>query len=93
MRSGGAVVASEIMVHREVYGDAAEYFSPYSIADAARAIAAVIAPERHERRLELIAKGAVTSSRYLPDRLLPQWQEFLQKIRASGIKATSGERT
>ncbi|HRQ95980.1 MAG TPA: glycosyltransferase family 1 protein [Candidatus Accumulibacter phosphatis] len=93
MRSGGAVVASEIIVHREIYGDAAEYFSPYSIADAARAIAAVIAPERNERRLELVAKGAVTSSRYLPDRILPQWQEFLRNIRAPGVAAKNGERT
>ena len=30
MKSGGAVVASDIAVHREIYADAAEYCNPYS---------------------------------------------------------------
>ncbi len=77
MRSGGAVVASDIKVHREIYRDAAEYFSPYSIEDAALAIAAVIGGQRRQRRLELIDKGAHNSRRYLPDRILPKWHDFL----------------
>lgn len=79
MRSGGAVVASDITVHREIYDDAAEYFSPYSIEDAARAIASVLDPLRRERRLELIDKGATNSLRYLPDRILPKWHDFLHQ--------------
>lgn len=31
MRSGGAVLASDIPVHREMYADAAEYFNPYCV--------------------------------------------------------------
>lgn len=80
MRSGGAVVASDIAVHREIYDDAAEYFSPYSIEDCAQAIASVIDPENSARRDDLISKGAAVSARYLPDRVMPQWQAFLQKM-------------
>jgi glycosyltransferase involved in cell wall biosynthesis len=79
MRSGGAVVASDIAVHREIYGDAAEYFSPYSISAAARAVIAVIDPAGSARREELIQKGAVTSARYLPEQILPMWQEYLNE--------------
>ena len=35
MRCGTAVVASDIKVHREIFGDAAEFFSPYDSPDAA----------------------------------------------------------
>lgn len=80
MRCGGAVAASDIPVHREIYGDAAEYFSPYSIEEAAQAIAAIIDPDNIARRDDLISKGAVVSARYLPEYVMPQWQSFLQKL-------------
>ncbi|MGC1386671.1 MAG: glycosyltransferase family 1 protein [Steroidobacteraceae bacterium] len=77
MRSGGAVVASDIAVHREIYADAAEYFNPYSIQDLARAIRDVMDPARAARRDELVAKGVVVSRRYADEAILPQWQAFL----------------
>ena len=80
MRSGGAVVASDIPVHREVYVDAAEYFNPYSVEDLARAIECVIAPIGAVRRDELIAKGASISSRYNYEAILPRWESFLQEL-------------
>jgi glycosyltransferase involved in cell wall biosynthesis len=78
MRCGGTVVASDIPVHHEIYGDAAEFFSPYSTAELVAAIRAVIAPDAQPRRSELVAKGAVVSSQYLPEKILPQWQNMLQ---------------
>ncbi len=78
MRSGGAVVASDIPVHREVYADAAEYCNPYSSADVARAITAVIDPANSGRRDELILKGNVVSQRYTYETILPQWEAFLR---------------
>lgn len=78
MRCGGAVVASRIPVHEEVYGDAAEFFSPYATVELVTAIEAVIGHANVERRNELVAKGAVVSAQYLPEVILPQWQEFLQ---------------
>ena len=83
MRCGGAVAASDIAVHRDVYGDAAEYFNPYSAEDAAVAIEKVIDPAQPTRRQELISAGERTSARYLPDHILPQWHSFLQRLCAS----------
>ncbi len=81
MRSGSPVVASDIAVHREIFHDAAQYFSPYSSAELARAIAAIIDVENPARRDELIAAGARVSTRYLPEAILPQWQNYLLSLR------------
>jgi glycosyltransferase involved in cell wall biosynthesis len=83
MRSGGVVAASDIRVHRDVYGDAAEYFSPYSASEMAAAIAQVIGSDRAERRAALRAEGAHVSAQYLPERVLPQWQSFLHQVASS----------
>jgi glycosyltransferase involved in cell wall biosynthesis len=79
MKSGGAVIASDIAVHREIYADAAEYFNPYSAGDAVRAIQTVIGPAT-ARRAELVAKGALVSQRYDYEVILPQWESFLQSM-------------
>jgi len=82
MRSGGLVAASDIRVHRDVYGAAAEYFSAYAPQDMAQAIARVIGPEAEaqRRRDALRAQGEEVAAQYLPDRVLPQWHEFLQRV-------------
>ena len=78
MRCGGAVVASRIPVHEEIYANAAQYFSPYSTVELATAIEAVIGDAHLERRNELVSQGAVISAKYLPEVILPKWKEFLQ---------------
>jgi hypothetical protein len=85
MKSGGAVIASDIAVHREIYADAAEFFNPYSVGDAARAIQAVIGPANTARRGELIAKGAVVARRYDYEVILPKWEAFLKTVSASAL--------
>lgn len=80
MRCGGVVVASELPVHREIFGTAAEYFSPYSPTDLAQAVARVIDPSQRERHAALVASGAVVSSRYVPETILPEWQKFLRTL-------------
>jgi glycosyltransferase involved in cell wall biosynthesis len=80
MKSGGAVIASDIPVHREIYSDAAEFFNPYSVDELARAIQNVIGPERAARRRELVEKGAVISRRYDYEVILPQWESFLKSV-------------
>ncbi|APV50836.1 hypothetical protein BWI17_14760 [Betaproteobacteria bacterium GR16-43] len=77
MRCGGAVVASDIAVHREVFADAAEYFSPYSADDLAQALARVIDPAQSARREDLVRRGEPVAARYLPERILPRWREYL----------------
>lgn len=91
MRCGGAVVASHIPVHREIYADAAEYFSPYSTVELVKALEAVIGHAQAERRNALVAKGATVSAQYLPEEILPKWHEFLQAhLTASPTDAQQG---
>jgi hypothetical protein len=66
-----------------VYGDAAEYFTPYSAPDIAAAIARVVDPVAASRRAELVRKGATVSAQYMPEKILPQWQDFLTGLMAS----------
>lgn len=80
MRCGGVVAASDIPVHREIFGQAAEYFSAYSAPDMAEAIGRVIAPDADSRREALKLGGASVSAQYLPERVMPQWQAFLQRL-------------
>lgn len=77
MRSGGAVAASDIPVHREIYGSAAEYFNPYAVEDIAEAIEQVIRPDKARHRDELVEKGARISALYTQDAILPIWRSFL----------------
>lgn len=77
MRCGGVVAASDIPVHREIYGNAAEYFNPYSVDEIAHAIEQIIKPANSPLRGELIAKGARISARYTEDAILPVWRSFL----------------
>jgi glycosyltransferase involved in cell wall biosynthesis len=77
MRSGGAVVASDIPVHREIYADAAEYFNPYSTEALSEAIQNVIDPRRSIRRHQLVTQGAIIAQRYTHDLILSKWRAFL----------------
>jgi glycosyltransferase involved in cell wall biosynthesis len=91
MRSGGVVIASGIAVHREVYADAAAYFDPYSTADLVAALKKVLyAPDAAQVQDALRRRGHELSARYLPERILPQWERFLSKVLA-GRKAAAPE--
>lgn len=79
MRSGGVVAASDIPVHRDVFDDACDYFSAYSSQDMAAVIARLLAePDRGDC---LRQRGFDVSERYLPARVMPQWQAFLARVR------------
>jgi len=78
MKSGGAVVASDIPVHREIYGNAAAFFDTYSAPDLCRAIREVIDPAFPARRNELVVQGATVAKRYDEEVILPQWLSFLE---------------
>jgi glycosyltransferase involved in cell wall biosynthesis len=85
MRSGGAVVASDIAVHREIFADACEYCNPYSIDSLSNAIQNVIEPARSHHRDELVSRGALVAERYSRETILPRWQAFL----AAGTKVNT----
>ena len=81
MRSGGVVIASDIPVHREVYDNASEYFDPYSTASLVKAIKKVLyAPDSTEVQESLRVQGQVVSARYLPEKILPQWENFINRV-------------
>jgi glycosyltransferase involved in cell wall biosynthesis len=80
MCSGGVVVSSDIPVHREIYGEASAYFSPYSAADMAQTISKVMSPSEPSLRNRLRALGPQVSAQYRPARVLPQWQAFLHQL-------------
>jgi glycosyltransferase involved in cell wall biosynthesis len=85
MRSGGVVAASELPVHREIYGDACEYFSPYATAELVACLQALLAPAAQARRSELVTRGAEVSSRYLPEAVMPAWHALLQRLRTQQV--------
>lgn len=81
MRCGGITIASDIPVHLEVYEDAAEYFDPYSTMSLVKALKKVLyeadAPQVQERMRQ---RGDEVSSHYLPEQILPQWDQFLKRV-------------
>jgi glycosyltransferase involved in cell wall biosynthesis len=84
MRSGGIAVASDIPVHREIYGDAAEFFDPYSTMSLVKALSKVLyAPDAAQIREGLQRRGEEISSRYLPENILPKWESFLKHVAES----------
>jgi glycosyltransferase involved in cell wall biosynthesis len=80
MRCGGIVAASDIPVHRDIYVDAAEYFTPYSVDDMARVLAQMLAFSAAPQREALKQRGREISARYLPEKLLPQWQTLFDQL-------------
>jgi glycosyltransferase involved in cell wall biosynthesis len=83
MRSGGLAIASDIPVHREVYGGAAEYFDPYSTMALVGALKKVLyARDPEQARQVLRVLGAEVSSRYMPEKILPKWESFLDCVHA-----------
>ncbi|MFI4890475.1 MAG: glycosyltransferase family 4 protein [Steroidobacterales bacterium] len=78
MKSGGAVIASDIPTHREIFADAAEFFNPYRVSDLCRAVGDVIDPAHAARREELVRNGAAVCKRYDEDVILPRWEAFLR---------------
>lgn len=85
MASGGITIASDIPVHREVYGDAAEYFDPYATMSLVKALKKALYDEGAPQfRARLRERGAEIAARYQPDRILPQWESFLAKVSGKG---------
>ncbi|MCW2314211.1 glycosyltransferase family 4 protein [Rhodoferax antarcticus] len=87
MASGGITVASDIPVHREVYEDAAEYFDPYSTMSLVKALEKVLyIPGAQLTQEAMRNRGEKVASRYLPEKLLPQWEKFLQRVVRENVK-------
>lgn len=81
MRCGGVVAASDIAVHREVYGDAAVYFDPYDTQSVVQVLHSLIYAKDAPARTETLrVAGLEQSARYLPECIVPQWEAFLRGL-------------
>jgi glycosyltransferase involved in cell wall biosynthesis len=83
LASGGVVAASDIRVHKDVYGEAARYFSAYDVRGMADVIARLIDPAAGAEREARVAVGQRTALQYRPEEVMPQWQRFLQQLAAA----------
>lgn len=86
MLCGGAVAASDIAVHREVYGDSAHYFDKYSVSEMAATIGQLIDPAKKAERAALQQRGIAHAQQYKRDEIAPQWGELFGRIRAGAFK-------
>jgi glycosyltransferase involved in cell wall biosynthesis len=78
MCSGGVVLASDIEVHREVYANAARYFSPYSAQSLQRGLQELLySPHALVLQNDLRHKALEVTPLYTQEALLPQWQALL----------------
>lgn len=83
MRCGGVVAASDLPIHREIYGDSAVYFDLHNTDSIVETLRMLIYSQSAEtRREQMRASGIEHSLQYLPERLLPKWASFLQRITA-----------
>lgn len=85
MASGGLVVASDIPVHREVFGSACHYFDPYSAPSLTDCIAPLLGTEATAQRAVIQRMGTELVERYRPSQVLPQWVSFLRRVGVSPV--------
>lgn len=80
MASGGVVVASDIPVHREIFGEASAYFNPYCEEAAELALRKLLDVSNKEPRNRMRSAGLMISARYKLETVLPKWREFFVRI-------------
>jgi glycosyltransferase involved in cell wall biosynthesis len=83
MCSGSVVLASDIPVHKEIYGEAADYFKTYDVHDLVDKLRLLLSHEQLqlEKKSTLRQMGQVISKEYQPASILPKWNVFLDKVR------------
>ncbi|MCP3878483.1 MAG: glycosyltransferase family 4 protein [Sulfitobacter sp.] len=87
------VIASDIPVHRENYGEAALYFNPYSTDDLAKTINYLISGGTwHDRRAGLTHAGLVRVKDFGRGELAQQWGEFFEDLEAGKYGQSPGRR-
>jgi glycosyltransferase involved in cell wall biosynthesis len=83
MACGTPLVASNIPVHRWVYGDAAAYFDPYDDDELAELLENMVAQPREEGELAAMRERGLRQARlYAPDKLGPRWENLLNSLTA-----------
>ena len=80
MACGTPVIASDIPVHRWVYGEAAEYFDPYSEQELGEMMARFAELPRNEGHLAAMRdRGLRQAALYRPETLAPRWHAAIER--------------
>lgn len=87
MSCGGVVAASDIPVHREVYGNAARYFDKFSPEHIADTIGALIDPSKARQTQVLRRRGIQHAAQYQREIIAPQWGELFGRIKSGEFGA------
>ncbi len=83
MACGTPVIASDIPVHRWVYGDAAEYFDPYDERQLGEVMARFAELPRGEGHLAALRdRGLRQAVLYRPETLAPHWHAAIERLMA-----------
>ena len=81
MACGTPLIASDIPVHRWVYGQAAEYFDPYDQEELARWMVELVQLPRETGALaEMSERGLRQARLYQADNLAPRWEAALARM-------------
>lgn len=79
MRCDSPVIASDIPVHRAVYGDAALYFDPHDTASLVKILADVAHLRKSDgQAATLRLRGLQQSAHYRPEVVATKWRELLE---------------
>ena len=86
MACGGVVAASDIAVHREVYGAAARYFDKFAPEHIADTIGELIDPLKKRQTSALRKRGIAHAAQYQREVIAPQWGELFARVQAGEFK-------
>jgi glycosyltransferase involved in cell wall biosynthesis len=90
MSCGTPVIASDIPVHRWVYGDAAVYFDPYDEEELGETMARLAELPRETGTLaDLREKGLRQAALYNPQALAPRWEVAIDRLRRQRAVVTA----
>ncbi len=87
MACGTPVIASDIPVHRWVYGEAATYFDPYNEEELGALIARFAELPREEGHLAALReRGLHQAALYRPEALAPSWHAAIEREMARNAR-------
>lgn len=86
MACGGVVAASDIPVHREVYGAAARYFDKFMPEHIADTIGELIDPAKKRQTAALRKRGIAHAAQYQREVIAPQWAELFARVQVGEFK-------
>lgn len=79
MKCGGMVLASNILVHKEVYKDAAKYFSPYSPLELCTKMLDVLNMDISIKQ-SIVESGYRVSNKYSEESVSNQWSNYFDSL-------------